>query len=68
MVIGAGEAVGVGAGDARLNVLSDNLFRGRPIPESGGGGTTGAGEEGWLVGRKNDGLTVLRVSGCMVAE
>lgn len=68
MVIGAGEAAGVGAGDARLNVLSDNLFRGRPISESGRGGTTGAGEEGWLVGRKKDWLTVLRVSGCMVAE
>ena len=70
MVIGAGVAAGEEAGDARLN---DNLFRGRtvrsnPIPESGRGGDTGAGEVGRLVGRKKDGLTVLRVSGCMVAK
>lgn len=70
--MGAGVAAGEGAGDARLKVLSDNLFRGRavrskPMPESGREGGAGAGEEGRLVGRKNDGLTLLRVSACIVA-
>lgn len=73
VAIGAGVPAGEGAGDARLNVLSDNLFRGRavrsnPIPESEREGGAGAGEEGWLVGRKKDGLTLLRVSACMVVE
>lgn len=73
VVIGAGVAAGEGAGDARLKVLSDNLFRGRavrsnPIPESGREGGAGAGEEGRLVGRKKEGLTLLRVSACIVAE
>ncbi len=56
-------AGGPGAGDARLNVVKDNLLRGRersiPMPESGrdgGGAGVGAGDEGRLAGRKKEGV------------
>lgn len=55
-----GELGAMGAGEAFLNVLNDNLWSGRgvrskPIPESGRDGGAGAGDEGRLVGLKKDG-------------
>ena len=51
---------GPGAGDARLNVVKESLFKGRerskPTPESGRDGGAGAGDDGRLLGRKKEGV------------
>lgn len=70
MRVAGGAATGNGAGEGRLNVVNDNLVRGRasrvPMLESGrdGGALPGDGEDGLLEGRKNEGL----LSACIIAS
>lgn len=61
---------GAGAGEGRLKLLKDSLFRGRARSGTtlgsgfaGVAGAEGAGEEGRLAGRKKEGF----LSACIIA-